>query len=233
MPGLLSGLSIGTARTLSQSLMALAAVSASAGVARAQFEGTITMRVNAERGNPSDMVWSVKGNRARMDVSSAGGAMYMIREGDKTTMVMPAQHMYMDQTMTATVSQEVRAKMDKADVQFTGRKETIAGYECEHVIVTGDEDKSKEDVCLAKGLGTFMMPANPMGRGRGAQDSPMAGLMRKLDGAVFPLKVQKVGGPVELEVTRIEKKSLDNSMFTVPSDYRKFDMGAMMRRPPT
>ena len=79
MPGLLSGLSIGTARTLSQSLMALAAVSASAGVARAQFEGSVTMKMSSERGNPGEMVWSVKGNRARMDVSGAGGAMYMIR----------------------------------------------------------------------------------------------------------------------------------------------------------
>lgn len=218
-------------RTLSRSLVAFAGLVASANVARAQFEGSVTIRTSAERGNPGEMVWSVKGDRARMDVSSAGGAMYMIREGDKMTMVMPAQHMYMEQTMPARVAEEARAKIDKADVQFTGRKETIAGHECEHVIVTSDEDKSKEDVCLAKGLGTFMMPSNPMGRGRGAQDSPMAALMRKLDGAVFPLKVQKVGGPVELEVTKIDKKSLDDSMFAVPADYRKFDMGAMMRRP--
>ena len=27
-------------------------------------------------------------------------------------------------------------------------------------------------------------------------------------------------------------ESLDNSMFAVPSDYPKFDMGSMMRRPP-
>ena len=32
-----------------------------------------------------------------------------------------------------------------------------------------------------------------------------------------------------MEVTGIEKKSLPDSMFTPPEDYKKFDMGGMMK----
>jgi hypothetical protein len=202
-----------------------------AGVAQAQFEGTVTMHMNTSRGG-QDMLWSLKNNRGRMDMSAAGGVMYVIRQGDKTTIVMPSQKMYMEQTIPITpdAARGGKGTGKTPDVEFTGKKETVAGYECEHVIVTA-EDGSKFDSCLAKGLGTFMMPTNPMARGR--DDSPTGAIMRKLDGAFFPLKVQKVGSAApELEVTKIEKKSLDDSMFSVPSDFRKLDLGAMMGKPP-
>jgi hypothetical protein len=203
-----------------------------AGVAQAQFEGTVTMHMNSSRGG-QDMVWSLKNDRGRMDMNAAGGVMYMIRQGDKTTIVMPSQKMYMEQTIPITpdMARGGKSAGKTPDVEFTGKKEMVAGYECEHVITTA-EDGSKFDSCLAKGLGTFMMPTNPMARGRG-DDSPMGAIMRKLDGAFFPLKLQKVGSATpELEVTKIEKKSLDDAVFSVPSDFKKFDLGALMGRPP-
>ncbi|HEY4130855.1 MAG TPA: DUF4412 domain-containing protein, partial [Gemmatimonadaceae bacterium] len=193
--------------------------------AQAQFEGTITMHMNSQRGTGEDMVWSIKNNRARMDINSGRAVMYMLRQGDKATIVMPQQKMYVEQSIPATLAQATKnGSVKTGDVEVTGKKETIAGYECEHVITT-DEQGGKYDVCLAKGLGTFMMPSNPMGRGA-SDNGPMAAIMRKLDGATFPLRVQKVGSAApELEVTKIDKKSLDDSMFSVPTDFKKFDMG--------
>jgi hypothetical protein len=139
--------------------------------------------------------------------------------------------MYMEQTVPVSmiVPGGAGADVKKANVNLTGRKETIAGYECEHAIITSDD--GQYDVCLAKGLGTFMAPSNPMG-GRGADNSPASAVLQKLGGDVFPLKVQKVGGDVALEVTKIEKKPLNDSMFSVPPDYRKLDIGALMGHPP-
>ncbi len=200
--------------------------------AHGQFEGTITMHMNSARGG-QDMLWALKNDRGRMDMTAAGGSMFVLRQGDKTTIVMPAQKMYMEQVIPVNVATNGQtAKVKASDVEFTGKKDMIAGYECEHVITSDEANGSKYDVCLAKGLGTFMMPSNPMGRGRD-DNGPMSAIMKKLDGAVFPLRVQKVGSATpELEVTKIEKKSLDDSMFEVPSGFRKFDMGALMGRPP-
>ena len=213
------------------SIAAIGAVSvAFAPQARAQFEGTITMHMTSQRGG-QDIQWSVKNERARMDMGGAGGAMYMIRQGDKATIVMPTQKMYMEQNIPNAMGEAGKdGKFKPGSIEFTGKKEMIAGYECEHVITTSDDGK-KYDVCLAKGLGAFMIPNNPMGRGRGGDSGPMAEIMKKLDGAVFPLKVQQVGGTgVELEVTKIEKKSLDESLFSVPSDYK--NLSGMFGRPP-
>jgi hypothetical protein len=206
------------------------ALPAFATTAQGQFEGTITMHMNSQRGTGQDMLWSIKNDRARMDMSAGKNVMYMLRQGDKATIVMPSQKMYMEQSIPTAITQANReSKVKASDVEATGKKETIAGYECEHFITT-DDDGSKYDTCLAKGLGTFMMPSNPLQRG---DSGPMGAILRKLDGAVFPLKVQKVGAAApELEVTKIDKKSLDDSMFGVPSDFRKFDMGALMGRPP-
>ena len=212
-------------------LLSLAAVAVVAGAARAQtFEGSVTMHLNSARGG-SDMLWSMKGDRGRMDMNGGGNPIYMIRQGDKMTIVIPAQRMYIEQAIPEGMKNPAArgGRGTPTDVQFTGKKETIAGYECEHVIVTSND--GQYDSCIAKGLGTFMMPSNPMSRG-GGDDSPATAALRKLGGDVFPLKVQKVGGPVDLEVTKIEKKSLDDSMFSPPSDYRKLDVGGLFGRPP-
>jgi len=216
------------------SFAAAALVVATAPRARAQFEGTVTMRMTTPEGKASDMAYSVKGDRVRMDMSAMGANVFMLRDGDKMSIVMPAQRMYLDQSITAAARSAGAGKtpVKPQDITMTGRKETIAGYECEHATITGDD--GKYDVCLAKGLGTFFMPNNPLAGRGGSSGGPGSAVLAKLGGEVFPLKVQKVGdaNPI-LEVTKIDKKPLDAAMFTVPSDYRKMDFGAMMGgRPP-
>ena len=144
-----------------------------------------------------------------------------------TAMVMPAQKMYVDASAMAGMTGQAAAAADHKTFEFkmTGRKETIAGYECEHMIVTGDD--GQYDICGAKGLGTFATMNNPMGgRGGGASDGWMRGMPKDF----FPLKVQKVGGEVVLEVMKIEKKSLDANLFKVPDGFTKMDMSGMGRR---
>jgi hypothetical protein len=158
-----------------------------------------------------------------------GGGMAMLHDATKGTtyMVMPAQKMYMDMTNAADrAAPSVERKAAAASIKMTGKKETIAGVECEHVLITGDD--GEHDACIAKGMGTFTMMSNPMG-GRGAAPP---GWAEKLGKDAFPLKVQKVGGELDFEVTKIERKSLDASLFTVPGDFQKLDMGGRFGRPP-
>ena len=196
-----------------------------------KFEGAITIAMTSQQGR-MEMTYLVKGDQARVDMPARGGMSgYMIHDGGKKTnlMVMPEQRMYMDMAaMQGMPGMAPPAPSKAPDIKATGRKETIAGYECEHIIVTGDDGQF--DVCAAKGLGSFMRAQPPGGRGRGA-GGPPPGLDR-LGADFFPLKVQKVGGEASLEVTKIDKKSLDASMFAIPDGFQKMDMGSMMRRPP-
>lgn len=201
---------------------------------QSKFEGVLTLQLTSPQG-PTEMMYSIKGDQVRMDMTGMGGmSMFMLRDGSKNsnTVVIPSQRMYMEmpQMQGGMPGQAAAAEKVASHLKMTGKKETIAGYECEHVIVSSD-DGTQHDVCAAKGLGSFLMPNNPMGgRGRGA-GSPA---WEALGGEFFPLKVQKVGGDVVFQVTKIEKKSLDASTFSVPDGFQKMDMGGMgrMGRPP-
>lgn len=200
--------------------------------AQAKFEGAITARLSGATGG-ADVTYLVKGDQFRMDMTGRGQTMYILRDPAKNAalMVMPAQRMYMEMALpTANEMAGGRGEVKAPDIKMTGRKETVAGIECEHVLITSDD--GQYDACVAHGLGAFPMVNNPMaGRGRGAEPPPA---WQKLGRDAFPLKVQKVGGELAFEVTKIERKPLDASTFAVPDGFQKLDMGAMgrMGRPP-
>lgn len=195
-------------------------------LAQARFEGVITARMMSMQ-NGADVIYSLKGDQFRMDMSGRGMAMYTLHDASKssTLMVMPAQRMYMEMSQMAA---DAPGEHKMPDMKWTGKTETVAGHECEHLLITGDD--GQYDVCAVKGMGTFMATSSPMGgRGGAAQEA-----WQKLGRDVFPLKVQKVGGGVTFEVTSIQKKSLDDALFKVPDGFQKMDMGGMgrMGRPP-
>lgn len=208
---------------------AMAAAVPTAARAQSAFEGVVTMRMQPGRGLEETMQYSVKGDKVRMDMS--GGAITMFQLYDRSTkvfdMVIPMRHMYMERTVDASARADSAA--GKTKIEWTGKKETIAGHECEHATITDAQGRSS-DVCLAKDLGTFMgMPGG--GRGRGRRGGAGAGWQAHI-GQAFPLKVVQ-NGRVVLLVTSVEKKALDDSLFTVPSGYQKMGMpgGGRGRRP--
>jgi len=116
-------------------------------------------------------------------------------------------------------------------VTSTGETETIAGFTCRHWLI-GDKD-----VCVAKGLGYFGEGGsggfldrvqNPAMREKyKAQLDANPEFAKFAEGGAFPLKITVIenGQPrVIMEVTRIERKSLDDSLFTVPADYKKTEI---------
>ncbi|MGH9762151.1 MAG: DUF4412 domain-containing protein, partial [Blastocatellia bacterium] len=110
----------------------------------------------------------------------------------------------------------------------TGKKEIIAGHTCEHYLV-GDEQNV--DMCMAKGLGYF---GSPSGFGSAGNLGPSfsADMManaspewkKLLEGGAFPLKMSMAkNGQTQfsLEVTQIEPKAVDDSLFVIPAGYRE------------
>jgi len=188
--------------------------------AQSKFEGSITMALTAPQGT-TEVTYLIRGDQLRFDMPGGGGrAGYVIRDAGKnaTMMVLPSQRMYMDfGALQAMIPGGATQAVKTPDIKATGKKETIAGAECEHVILTASD--GQYDVCGAKGFGSFATMSSPMSRG----NSGPPGLDR-LGKDFFPLKVQKVGGDVAMQVTKIEKKSLDASMFAVPEGYQKMEM---------
>ncbi|HUX33170.1 MAG TPA: DUF4412 domain-containing protein [Gemmatimonadaceae bacterium] len=203
------------------SFLLAVAVAAAPSLAAAQgaFEGVITFRMDAGQGGPSAMQYSVKDGHVRMDISAQGMTMFTLYDGAAKTvdMVIPMQQMYMERTVNPQALAD-SANARKHDITWTGRKETVAGHECEHATISDDTGQTS-DVCLAKGLGTFVQMGGGM-RGRGAAQG---GGWESHVGDAFPLKVEQ-GGRVVMEATTIEKKSLDASLFKVPDGYHKMSM---------
>jgi hypothetical protein len=193
-------------------------------MAQGSFEGVITLQVTRGMNGPQTVTYSMKGDKARMDISAGGMDMFTIINSTAKTaaMVIPMRQMYMEQSIEQS-RRLADSSIANAKIDWTGKKETIAGYECEHANVTDDQGKT-DDLCLAKGLGTFMAVGGGMGRGRGMGSSWVGHL-----GQVFPLKVVE-DGQVEMQVTKIEKQSLDDSLFVVPAGYQKMEMPMGGRR---
>ena len=217
---------IAVARTAAVAL--LIAVPAAAR-AQQHFEGVVHVTVTSQRG-PQDVVYTLKGDKTRVDLDAGPmGTMSMITDAGahKVTMVMPMRQMYMERDMDTTMYAEQQAK-GGASVSWTGKTETIAGYQCEHATITSTTSDEKYDACIAKGLPNFF--GGQGGMGRGGRGNPNAEWQRLIHGG-FPLKVQKNGEAAPLfTVTSIEKKAVDDSQFAAPAGFTKMDM-PMMGRP--
>jgi hypothetical protein len=238
-----------TAVAVRSTLVALAAVVATAGAARAQdFEGKIVMNVKSPQGMQAMTVYT-KGALTRTEVTTQMGSMAMINDADKkeAITVIDARQMYMKRSTDMPAMANPNAPARKpADIKRTGKMETIAGYKCEHVTVT-EENGDVTDACMAKGLGNFApMGGGGMGRGgrggggggggAGGPGGPPpggnpTGWTRDMEKGFFPLKATKNGETV-IEVTSIEKKSLDAALFAPPAGYTEMTGGMGGGRPP-
>jgi len=210
------------------------------------FEGEITMNATRTKGGgPTQLTFGIKKPKYRVDANGAvqtdgplaaaggpttGGATLLLDPPQKKGWaLMPAQKraivLDFDKMkaskvpgMPGTKANEPPPKVDK-----TGKKETIAGYECEVWYVTTNSGQRTE-LCMADGI--TWVDLGDLG-----WSSPELTLGAVATGAnKFPLRI--VGPDSKLEATKIEKKKLEDSRFVVPPDYQVIDVGAMMQNLP-
>jgi hypothetical protein len=159
------------------------------------------------------------------------------------TMLFPQTKTYM--TMNGGEMAEEMTKGDGKGPSFdfpkvtsTGKTETIAGITCEHWLM--DE---KTDVCMAKGLGYFGGGSNnildklknlALREKIKAQLNTNPEFAKFIEGGAFPLKMAQIENGQSktiMEVTAVERKSLDDSLFNVPADYKKSEIPGMPGMP--
>lgn len=198
-------------------------------VSDAQVEAMRT----AFSGNLQNIEYMTRRGRVRIGIASAPGgvspaAMIYAPEDGVMFTLLPMASLYSETALDdiRALASEQASSVDASVaarppvITHTKQFELIANHRCEHVLI--EIARQKTDVCMGKGLGVFVMPAM-MGNA--------AGLSRAMaDANGFPLKVVQANGVVTMEVTRIERKALPESLFNVPDSYTR--MPDILRRPP-
>jgi len=219
----------GGSLALSGLLLALSA----APVAAQEFEGVFTSRVPGP-GGTLELKTSVKGARYRMDVALPGqGTVAMIGDpaAGEIYLVMAAQQMIMVMKLPEGDRASEPGTGTEASFTATGRKEVIAGHNCEYFRFT--EGTNVTEVCFASDLGAFRGGASLFGGPPGRTGMPATPpwareLLRK---GAFPLKVARGNGEVVWEVVAVERKSLEAALFTPPANYQRMTMPSFGRPP--
>ena len=210
------------------------------------FEGEITMNLSGHgKSGPHTMVFGIKSPKFRVDTTGnvapdnpvlAQGAGFIVDPpAKKAYMLMPAQKkavVFDFEKMKALRGARgpaggpasTGAPADPPKIEKTGKKEVIAGYECEDWKVTSKT--SHADMCVAEGIKWIDL-------GDLGLASPEAALaVAASDLNHFPLKVitydEKNVEQNRMEATKIDKKKLDDARFVVPPDFQIIDMSAML-----
>lgn len=218
------------------------------------FEGKVTLGLSSDKGHLQDIDWSMKAQKQRMDITTEKTQMTMIMDLDKmeTLMLMPSQNMYMVMPIKKPIERATeQAGESTADIERTGKTETILGYKCDQILV---KDKGAvTEMWVAPDLGTFMGLSGggggPMGgggmggmfggrRGGGGGGAAAAKWEEVLKGkGGFPLRVithdAKGKETFKMEATKIEPGSLPDSLFVPPEGSKPLSMpnlGDMFKR---
>ena len=188
------------------------------------FEGMIEFKKQTTTDTVS-YVYYVKGDKVRLD--EIGNKSKKV-EGSfiidlKTKQMLSLSHerkRYIEQSPGTPATMN-----GKAEVKKTGNTKTIQGTKCTEYEVINEEEKVKVTYWLASGNYNFFSRLLKV-------------LNRKDKSAVYFQQITGVDGmfpflsvqvnmetnteEVKMEVTKIQKKSIDDSMFEVPKDYQKF-----------
>lgn len=197
------------------------------------FEGTVHMKITAGSEGTHQLSYSIKGSKLRTEIQ-AGGNMtataIMDLTKDEIIMLMPGQPMYMTMSLKGTVAKATGGDIGDTTLENTGITETILGYTCTKYIARNKE--GDVEIWATTELGTFMGLGSSMGGLMGGAKNKASWEQALTGKNFFPLRVKNAPdnrNQFTLETTKIEAKSLPDSLFTPPEGYQKFDMGGMMQ----
>ena len=221
-------------RLLAVSTLVLAALSS---YAASSFEGKISLAMTGDKkGKAQAMDYSIKGQKLRMDINADGQQVATIMDMDKLemTMIMPEQKMYMVHPIKKPLEKaNEMADKSTAEIEVTGKTETILGYKCSQVLI---KDKGTVTECwMAEGLAAFQGLGAPGGGGGmfgGKKSANAAKWEEALKGkSGFPLRVitrdTKSKETFKMEATKVEPGPLPDSLFVPPAGYQLFKMPSM------
>lgn len=198
-----------------------------AGAHAQAFEGVITFDATSNEITTS-FDYYVKGTQVRLEVGASGrqGAAVIIdSKKNLATMLVPGSGMYMEFDLAKGTSGKGNPPAEGVVLTRTGRTDEIAGQECEEFVASSPSMKA--DVWAVANFGSFLQfdPSPKSSR-------PSLSLERKLaQQGLFPLRmiVRDLSGKEQsrIEAKRIQERSLDSRLFTIPAGWKKMDLNMM------
>jgi hypothetical protein len=216
-----------------------ALLTASVSSAADAFQGKVSHAITSGKAKSQTLNYSIKDQKLRMDMEAEGHSVATIMDMGKLEMLMlmAEQKMYMVMPMKKPIEQaqaqaQARQGESTADIEFTGKTDTILGYKCNQILV---KDKGTvTEMWVAEGLGMFMGLGQQGGGGGGMfggghKSANAAKWEEALKGkGGFPLRVistdPKGKESFRMEATKIEPGTLPDSLFVPPAGYQKFQM---------
>jgi hypothetical protein len=212
-------------KTFSRFFSTVIAVISFAGFASAQsFEGVIEFRKQSST-DTITYVYYVKGDKVRLDEigsksKKVEGTFLVDLKAKKMTSLSHDRKLYMDKATTAP------AKVNGSPEVIKGKNtRTIQGYKCQEYIVKNKDENTQITYWVASGKFDFFDPFLKLINQK-QKFSTYYQLIKGLSGGFPMLAVETSMDNVEkgrLEVTKVEKKTLEASLFEVPKGYLKFD----------
>lgn len=173
-----------------------------------------------------EMPYMVKGNKGRIEVSQGGqkSVMLMLPKQSKMIIIIEQMNGYIEMDLDKSNSDDTEMnEISDAEMHNTGQTKTIAGRTCRVWKMKSDDGTFES--CMAKGMGTFMMPQNQMQK----REAP-AWAQKFAEEGAMPLEIIEIKDgkrTIQMKATKIEEKSLSDDLFEVPEGYR--DMSGMMK----
>lgn len=216
-----------------------AAVVAALGVSavQAEFEGVIRMKMTSAGATGNIQIYASKaGMRNEMEMRAEKGpaAMKMVTlvrtdKPDTAYQINDAAKTYAEIDL-----KEAKEKAGKADAKVSVKKlgrETVAGYDCAHVLVTSAG--AETELWTSKDILDYKSFAKVAGPKSGVSDSYYQALKGAgADGFVVKSLHRAKGEVATMELVGVEKKSLSPSLFEVPAGYAKQSSMGMNMMPP-
>jgi len=192
------------------------------------FEGQYDVEFSESRDSVQISFWT-KGGHARMKLNGRGdqaGEM-IFRDGiSSMIMIMPQQRMYMEMPIPQDIGKPDTPPEEPGEFPFkkTGNKKKILGMDAEEFVF--EHEGERIVIWATEELGSMPFVNNPMLGG-------WTDAMRKMTGlkAFFPLETtgtEKGKETYRMKVTKVEKKSLPESMFLPPEGFMKMTLPAGM-----
>lgn len=209
--------------------------------AQKTFEGTISYEVDMG-GSLMRLAISARGRRVRQEMDMPGSNIvskgtYQLIEYDKHSVitVVPVMKRYMvlDFAMTRRPPDAARdSARDKAlaGISATGRKETVAGVECEVYVV---KDRPGDEWCITSALGHFLgleegSRATPFGGG-----PPTGAFMRNFKGGAVLLRMRMTGSDghdITVVATKVDRATPPASNFSIPAGFEEMQNPTVPRQ---
>lgn len=197
----------------------------------ADFEGWIHSVIKDGK-NEVALSYAIKDQRMRVEMPAEKGgpmaAAILNTAKQEMTIVMAEEKMAMVMPLKQAVGKaEKEIEQANATWEKTGETKDILGYSCTKYI--GTNNGERYEVWATDELGRFVGPGalNPMQRKKaGGWEQMLAGQN------FFPLEMtgydRKGKTSFTLTTKKVERKSLADSLFTVPEGYQTMNMGNML-----